>query len=351
MRCTGFLAIGSLSFVLFTISSLLLFRLQKSFVKSSEPRNVDTELVSRIKKEAGPISLSSPSSSPNRFVIMTVGTYAYRDFIHNLACTFQWNNATFQILLISLDERLHNFSMPPNVHSVYFNVTNKEYAGEERAASYGSEYFDVVTRQKFTAIRSVLSAGYDVLYTDGDVVWCDPSWGVMDIASQAHPSRAPFVFQSAHNSGQTINTGLFYAVSSSASRSFLHAVEMRPSEEGNDQEVANYLACDEDFGGVWLDDDHCRWKNRTDIRLLTPESKYILGASRIGGIQMRKLNTAKLNQLCNSKTIAVMHYSYYGYIGKRRGIQKAGFWFFDKRTPGRCSKLEMNEESKGYSHV
>jgi len=340
MKYSSFLNTGTLPFLLLVSLFLFHFHLQKFVFRSSDSKNTNNELIVRIATKARPISLPSPSFS--RFVIVTMGTYAYRDYITSMACSFirNSNNGTspFQILLLSLDLRLHNFPMPPNVHSVYFDETARNYTGKEPVAKYNAPEFDLVTRQKLAAIRSVLTAGFDVLYTDGDVVWCDPSRAVMDIVSQAHPSRAPIVAQTAHVDGQVMNTGLLYAVSCPNSLSFFHSAEMLPSEEGNDQDAANALACEAKFGGQQLDNDHCRWKNRTNIRALQPKDRYILGATKIEGIEMRKLRAKKVGHLCNSKVIGLMHYSFYHYNEKRRGMEDAGLWYSNKDTPGRCSK-------------
>jgi len=287
MKNSTILSRRILSILLFLPTILFIFHIQKSVVQLYDSKTTDAELLEKITAMARPISLSSPSSSPNRFVLMTAGTYSYRDYITNMACSFQrhTNNGTynFQILLLSLDLRLHNFPMPSNVHSIYLKLKSKELSGKEPAAHFGQRGFDTVTRQKFAAVRAVLSAGFDLLYTDGDVVWCDPSRAVMDIASQADPRNAPIVTQSATNPGQVMNTGLFYMVSSSGTRNFAYATENFPAKLTNDQGSANNLACKKDYGGVRLGRDHCRWR-KTDIRILEPKNRYILGASRIAGI-------------------------------------------------------------------
>jgi len=340
MRGTRYFPIRALSILLFVLSLIFLFYLQKSISHIYDSKTSDTDLLARIKAKAQPISLSSPER--RTFVIMTTGTYSYRDYLTNLACSFLVSSKNgsypFQILLLSLDSRLHNIPMPPNVHSVYFNVKTKEFSGNEPAAHFGQRGFDTVTRRKFAAIHAVLSAGFDVLYTDGDIVWCDPSRAVMEIASQADPLEAPIVTQYAHNSGQMMNTGLFYAVSSRDTRNFAYSVETFRAKLTNDQGSANNLACRTAFGGARLTSDHCRWKT-TNIRTLEPKKRYILGASKIDGTSMNRMDPKKINQLCNSKEIALMHYSYFGYSAKRTSMASAGFWFYNKERPGKCATL------------
>lgn len=347
MKSKKFLGVLAWSIIHFVPSCIFVYHLSESIVNRYATNNAYKELLSRITAAARPISLSTPSSSP--FVILTVGTYSYRDYLTNLACSFQRigngnsknGSYPFQILLLSLDSRLHSYPMPPNVHSVYFNVsTTSEFSGEEPAHRYGQRGFDIVTRQKFAAVRAVLSAGFDVLYTDGDVVWCDPSTAVMDIASQAHPENTSIVTQSAHNSGQVMNTGLFYAISSPNTREFLYSVENLPPKAGNDQTAANNLACKQVYGGEKLSRDHCRWKKGANLRVLEPKSRYLLGATKFEGTEMRRMNTTKLNQLCNSKRIALLHYSYYSLGHKKSGMRKAGFWLYNGETPGRCRKIQ-----------
>jgi len=334
-----------LAVFLFVPSFLSLFYLTKLIDQLHDSKTYDAELISRITAITQPISL--PSASSSRFVIMTVGTFAYKDFVTNLACSFlnsSNGSSSFQILLLSLDSRLHTFPMPPNVHSVYFNVTTtKKFTGKEQAHRYGNPGFDIVTRQKFAAIRAVLSAGFDVLYMDGDIVWCDPSRAVTDIAAQAHHQNAPIVAQTGGSPKQLMNTGLFYAIAVPDTINFLYSAEMLPPEEGNDQSVANKLACKENFGGAQLDLDHCRWRNM-NIRVLEPKSRYILGASKIEGTEMRRLKHESVNRLCNSKEIALMHYSYYSYSAKRKAMMKDGYWFYNSRTLGTCSNYHVYKE-------
>lgn len=62
----------------------------------------------------------------SRFVLVTVGTFAYRDYVRNLACSLLRFKATFDtdLLLLSLDSRLHAAPMPPNVRSVLFHQSS-----------------------------------------------------------------------------------------------------------------------------------------------------------------------------------------------------------------------------------
>lgn len=380
MRKTRSPAVIAWVILLLAPSFLFVYNLQAALLLYNEPVERATgQLLARIRSKAVPISYlpSSPkktSSTRNRFVIMTVGTYAYRDYLTNLACSFMrhrkytnTNTSTstesLQILLVSLDARLHNYPMPPNVHSVLLNNSNSnsntKYTGAEPAHRYGQKGFNTVTRRKFSAIRAVLSAGLDVLYMDGDIVWCDPSIAaIMDISQQASIDT-PIVAQTGGHWKQLMNTGLFFALANSDAAKFLLAAENLPQSEGNDQSVANKLACKRRYGGEQLGRDHCRWNNGMsgnrnrnsnsnsgmNIRVLEPKERYLLGASPVKTgnetryIQVRKMKASRLGDMCRRSEMALMHYSYYGYAAKKSGMRRAGLWFYNARTPGRCSLL------------
>jgi len=92
MRKTRSPAVIAWVILLLAPSFLFVYNLQAALLLYNEPVERATgQLLARIRSKAVPISYlpSSPkktSSTRNRFVIMTVGTYAYRDYLTNLAC-------------------------------------------------------------------------------------------------------------------------------------------------------------------------------------------------------------------------------------------------------------------------
>jgi len=295
------------------------------------------DMLEEIRTAADKYSLSKGPDTTNRFVLVTVGTFAYKNYVRNLACSLERFNSSFsgKLVLFSLDSHLHSATMPSNVHSIQFN----HGAASKSATRYGTKSFDKLSRQKLAVVNAVLATGYDALFIDADIVWCNPAFGVYDIARQARDTRANIIAHSAQLGSQAINTGMYYAAANPTTRRFLTVAE-NLNMQGNDQEAANKVACNAKFGGKRLSDGHCVWadqrKNKAEIRVLTPYEKYPIGCTKHNGRQFNRENPRKIGELCDDKTIPMFHFSCFRDNLKQLRMRQAGLWLVNKRNPSVC---------------
>ena len=261
-----------------------------------------------------------------RFVIATAATYAYADFVRNLACSL----APRHLLVLALDSKLPLEKMPMNVKIVHFDAnstTNIRY-------QFGSAAFAMLSRRKLAAARAVLEVGYDVLFTDADVVWCDSEM-VHEIADSVIASGNEMMAQRAAVRGQIINSGLYYAKMEASQ--LLEAAE-KWSRRGDDQWALNNVACERRFGGERLIEDDvvtsCNWNNSTRVGFLE-EDKYPLGCTSWNGNQIRTLDKSVVRGRCREKQTALLHYSCWSGGHKRKSMAARGMWLVDEKS-GAC---------------
>ena len=101
-------------------------------------------------------------------IVVLVTNYAYADFVVNWLCT-SGNVLSMKAIVISEDPELHDFLSAagvPTLDGRLFNIS-----APSKDSEYFSKGFDVVSNMKSRAVQAVLSMGYNVLFTDGDIVF------------------------------------------------------------------------------------------------------------------------------------------------------------------------------------
>lgn len=317
------LAVGYLAVLLSIITHL------SSTVSRSKRKKLNSDTVTgkdELERIARSVSLSAPHGG--RFVILTAATWAYRQFVRNLACSL-WRAGRYELLLVALDSRMYHTWMPDNVRVVLLNATKPQ-----PLRYYNTGEFDLLSRRKFAATRAVLQTGYHVLFTDSDVVWCDAA--ASEIALQSE--NAHLVVQRAAVRSQAINTGFYYARATEETEMFLHAAQNFP-HKSDDQTAANKIACDESYLGeqihigpgpsVDLQPSYCRWNDTATISFL-PSERFPLGCTTVLGKKMRRHSPHFVQSSCSKQRIAFMHYSCYAGWRKKESMIRHRLWIYDE---------------------
>lgn len=293
--------------VLFYISHQLTAETRKA-----APENVDfSHVASNITQRMGSL----------RFVLTTVANKEYAHFTRNLACSLP----NTPIMLLGLDEPVRRVKMPRNVHRVMVHQqqTSQDDTGND---------FKQTSRRKLAAVAAVLSAGYDTLYTDVDVVWCDEN-GPKELASfvESVPG-AHIVAQRAAIPKQLINTGVFYARAGQSAVDLL-AEAVKFPEPGDDQRALNAVACESKFGGQLLyhagSVKRCKWRNRTEVAFL-PGQRFPLGCTPVDGKPLREQQSLAVKRICEIKRVALVHFTCWPRIYKQATMTSRGMWHVNK---------------------
>lgn len=269
--------------------------------------------------------VSYPTGNKGRhFVVVTAATHSYLDFVRNLACSL----SPKKMILLALDVRLTHSTLPPNVRVVQF-----DNLPSSPAHYFGSSAFPSLSRRKLSASLAVLQAGYDVLFSDADVTWCDPN-AIHDIANAS--LNADMLVQRAAIRGQSINTGLYYARAGSVG--LFNAVQLH-DKNADDQQAMNAVACQRRYSGEHQRDGSfmrwCKWNNSARVEFLDKE-QYPLGCTRIQNRQLRRHENGFVQALCSTRRVALVHFSCWPGAQKRKTMASRGMWFVDGDT-GACT--------------
>ncbi|EGC35435.1 hypothetical protein DICPUDRAFT_152231 [Dictyostelium purpureum] len=115
--------------------------------------------------------------------IVLMCNYGFRDMTINLLnCFEKLNISRDRFLLYAIDDKSHQFFKSKGIESIRFSrdETNKKINTEffdnegvygEEAESYGNIGFRAICNEKPLVVLEVLKQGYNVLWTDTDIVW------------------------------------------------------------------------------------------------------------------------------------------------------------------------------------
>ena len=101
-------------------------------------------------------------------IVVLVTNYAYADFVVNWLCT-SGNVLSLKAVVIAEDPELHEFLSAAGVPSIDGRLFN--ISASSKDFEYASKGFEVVSNMKTRAVQAVLSMGFNVLFTDADIVF------------------------------------------------------------------------------------------------------------------------------------------------------------------------------------
>ena len=120
---------------------------------------------SGIYTHSGMFKESAPYHRANQTVIMAVANHGFLDMLGNFHCFTQRLN--LKVLIISLDNRTHELDGKlSNFHSYLW----KSESIQSAAASYRTRQFNIISVFKLYAVKISMELGFDVIFTDPDVV-------------------------------------------------------------------------------------------------------------------------------------------------------------------------------------
>lgn len=186
-----------------------------------------------------PLTLSSVLEQVvhNNTVVISALNYGYRSMMMNWVCNMRYLNLT-NFVIAALDEDLYLYAQTRGLPTYFENSILKgvDEHSLNSEASYGSVLFKKVTKMKTRVVVRILKLGYNVVWTDCDIIWyrnpLEYLWGLgADLAIQ---SNAPD--KEASNARGRINSGFYLARSNAKTitafeRVIVHATRSRKSEQ------------------------------------------------------------------------------------------------------------------------
>jgi len=152
----------------------------------------------------------------NNTIILSALNYGYRSIMMNWVCNMRHLGVT-NFVIAALDARLYKYAYKRGV-PVYYETTIFEGLDTKLIADadYGSDQFKQLTKMKSRVVLRLLKAGFDVVWTDCDIVWfrnplafMHASPGDLNIQTNA-PDNEPM------NGRRRINSGFYLAHSNPA---------------------------------------------------------------------------------------------------------------------------------------
>ena len=95
-----------------------------------------------------------------------MSNYAYSSMLFNWKCFLERHNIE-NYLIITLEEKLHNLLESKNYHSYYPSELDT-FVGD---INYNAQLFKKITKIKSYFVYRALKLGYNVLLSDGDIVF------------------------------------------------------------------------------------------------------------------------------------------------------------------------------------
>jgi hypothetical protein len=114
----------------------------------------------------------------NNTVIFTAVTYEYRDMVMSFICNLRKLKIT-NFLIAALDEDMYRFAFVRGLPVYFENFDGLLSKAENDAIAkvgakgceYGTQCFKSVTKLKSRSVLRILKLGYNVLWSDADIVW------------------------------------------------------------------------------------------------------------------------------------------------------------------------------------
>jgi hypothetical protein len=117
----------------------------------------NSELFSQIKSRA-----------INNDIIVSFSNFSFTDFALNWVKSLEKLKIT-NFLIFALDQKSYNFFVERNICSYLLEKSNKLFT--EESHNFGSVEFIAICNEKPFIVHEILKAGFNVVWSDTDIVW------------------------------------------------------------------------------------------------------------------------------------------------------------------------------------
>lgn len=287
-------------------------------------------------------------------VLVAAATRHYVDFLENLRCFSSSRAGLPRIVFFALDEEAAAYGRASGFSTI--SLEGPKIRGDD-IQDFFSDEFKPIAMKKLHAVRQVLSAGYDVLFSDVDIVLCaDIAKDLARIAKERRNEGVEILLMQSdavRDSQQIVrfNSGLFFASAGQSTIDFLdRAIQYGDIEQKgrvDDQVAMNRIACKPVGGGRELSRKHnkrappvCSWKGRLLVEAL-PLQRYPNGNSFIGKQRIFEMKPGAIRELCSRQQVRIVHNNWIPGAKKKERLWTNGLWSWDenKRT---CKEVFHN---------
>ena len=255
----------------------------------------------------------------------------------NFVCNLRRLGIYDQLVVAAWDAEMYSFAFKMGV-PVFLYRSSVGHSGD---MSYGTQAFKKVTKLKSKVVLEILRMGYDVTWTDTDIVWFDNPIPLL------RSMESDFVVQSnapssedAANGKLRINSGFYRIRSSPIAISALEAIVQHASESHLTEQPSFYIVlCGGRGGNTKVGDDGCIYTappshanqdrhegRRTLFVKFLDRSRYPNGAT-VSATNASSL-LWDLDRLSdNDESLVILHNNWIkGIGGKVERLVNHGFW-------------------------
>lgn len=261
----------------------------------------------------------------NNTIILSALNYGYRGILMNWVCNMRHLGIT-NYVIAALDADLYKFaytrSLPTYLENTIFEGLNASIVSD---ATYGSDSFKQLTKMKSRVVVRLLKEGYNVMWTDSDIVYfknpIQDMWGYnVDLVIQTNaPDDEPM------NGRRRLNSGFYLARSNAVTiQAFEEIIVFASKSRMSEQPCFYDVLCGKE-GQTAIGNDVCKY-NGMVLKLLD-RHKYPNGIT--DGIW----DTADGKIPEKWPHLFVLHNNWVkGAEGKRIRFERHGFILYDKES-------------------
>jgi len=209
-----------------------------------------------------------PVVARNNTVLLTGGSFGYRDMMMNFVCNLRRLGIYDHLIIAAFDEQMYEFGFRMGL-PIFFN----QQAPTAGLADfeYGSQSFRRLTKLKSQMVLRILKLGYNVIWTDSDIVWYQnpiPLLHAME-SDLVVQSNAPYPQELADNGPLRINSGFYRARSTPLTiDAFANIVASAQASRLSEQPSFYMVLCGGKEGRTIKGDNGCIYtSNLTDAEL------------------------------------------------------------------------------------
>jgi hypothetical protein len=153
-----------------------------------------------------------PLVSRNNHLIVTGASYNYRDVLMNFVCNLRRLGIHDGFIVAAFDVETYQFGFVMGLPIFLYTGDGVKMYKRERM-EYGSEGFKSITKLKSQVVLDIIKLGYDVTWSDSDIVWLQNPLPLLSAMSSdiVVQSNAPWPEEQQSTGSLRINSG-FYRV-------------------------------------------------------------------------------------------------------------------------------------------
>ncbi|KAI0557714.1 Nucleotide-diphospho-sugar transferase [Gracilaria domingensis] len=288
---------------------------------------------------------SAPSSYFTRStVIVTAATKNKVSFVQNLWCSVK-NRSDRELVVAALDEDVVEELKSGEIPVLFSFLGLNKYSSTD-ASRFNTESFNFVSKLKLNVVLEILKAGYNVVFSDVDVLWCSD---VVNHVEKYALENGQIVIQNdarREKGSLNLNSGFYFAASKPEVIDFFQSLYRFATREENqninDQKAFIIEACKSERGENWeyLRKDGvyaraCRWSKILNIVTL-PFNLYLNGGAILNETSIHMRGDNFIRSMCSNRSIYLWHNNWCGSNKKKKIFEKYGLWLIGNE---KCLKL------------